>query len=101
LRQEAKGTGVEDVQLERSLDEAFITVSSDWLKSLVKPGAGADGQATLHYSAEISAELKSLYRKAALGVFDDLEACRSTDRDEAVAEVEQQLAELDAKAVAA
>lgn len=101
LRQEAKDAEVEGALLEQTLDAAFGPVGSEWLKSLVKPGAGADGQATLHYSAEISAELKSLYRKAALGVFDDLEAGRSSERDEAVASVRFQLAELDAKDAAA
>lgn len=101
LRHEAKSAGIEGVRFEQSLDAAFITVGGDWLKSLVKPGAGADGQATLHYSAEISAELKSLYRKAALGVFDDLEASRSPERAEAVAEAERQLAEMDVRIAAA
>ncbi|WP_027084872.1 dynamin family protein [Cohnella panacarvi] len=101
LRQEAKSAGAEGASFEQTLDAAFAPVGGDWLKSLVKPGAGADGQATLHYSAEISAELKSLYRKAALGVFDELEAGRSSERDEAVAAVQLQLAELDDRDAAA
>lgn len=101
LRQEAKSAGADGASFEQSLDAAFVPVGGDWLKSLVKPGAGADGQATLHYSAEISAELKSLYRKAALGVFDDLEAGRGSERDEAVAKVQLQLSELDHREAAA
>jgi len=101
LRQEAKSAGAEGPSFEQTLEAAFAPVGGDWLKSLVKPGAGADGQATLHYSAEISAELKSMYRKAALGLFDELEAGRSSERDEAVAAVQLQLAELDARDAAA
>ncbi|MFC5403746.1 dynamin family protein [Cohnella soli] len=53
-------------ELEASLDALFRPVTAEWLKALVKPGASADGQVTLNYSAEISAELKAIYRKAAV-----------------------------------
>ncbi|MFC4598030.1 dynamin family protein [Cohnella hongkongensis] len=94
LRREAEQSGYSGEELERSLDDLFRPVQPEWLRGLVKPGAGAEGQATLHYSAEISAELKSLYRKAAFQWLDELQ-----DRDRPILEqraegVKAQLAEL-------
>ncbi|MFC5531816.1 dynamin family protein [Cohnella yongneupensis] len=101
LRQVAKDAGIEGVQLEQSLDAVLLPVTADWIKSLVKPGAGADGQATLHYAAEISTELKSVYRKAAMLVFDDLEAGRKVEREALIASIRQRLSELDRQDAAA
>lgn len=101
LRQEAREAGLDDQAVERSLDAAFAPVPAEWLRQLVKPGAGADGQATLHYAAEIGAELKSQYRKSALQWFDDLEQQRTPERVAAAASLREKLAQLQVRESAA
>lgn len=97
LRTEAEETGWQGESLEASLEIIFEPITQVWLKQRVKPGAGADGQATLHYAAEISAELKSVYRKAALQWVDDLQLRSQSEQDAEAADLEGKLAELDAK----
>jgi GTPase Era involved in 16S rRNA processing len=97
LRTEAEDIGWHGESVEASLENIFEPITQEWLKQRIKPGAGADGQATLHYAAEISIELKSLYRKAALQWVDDLQQ-RSQPELDAEAEILQgKLDELDAK----
>lgn len=101
LRQTAKGAGVEGPAFERKLDAAFGPVTGEWLKARVKPGAGAEGQATLQYASEIAGELKTAYRRAALDLFDELEAGRGEENGEAIAAIERELAALADKEAAA
>ena len=98
LRSEAGLSGLAaGEELERALDALFRPVQPEWLRALVKPGAGAEGQATLHYSAEISAELKSLYRKAAFQWLDGLQDKDRPALEEQAGAVNAKLAELTAK----
>jgi len=101
LRNEAEQSGMEPEELEESLSDCFKPVTPDWLRSQVKNGAGADGQATLHYAAEISNELKSLYRKASLQWIDEIQQSSQFERDEQLETINQQLAELTVKDEAA
>ncbi|MFD0670348.1 dynamin family protein [Cohnella sp. GCM10027633] len=102
LRQEAKAAGKgEGQQLEQALDAAFRPVSAEWLRSLVKPGAGADGQATLHYAAEISNALKTDYRKSALQLFDEWESGRGGEREAEIEEARSKLSAIEEKNAAA
>jgi len=94
LRREAEQSGFVGEEMERSLDDIFRPVQPEWLRALVKPGAGAEGQATLHYSAEISAELKSLYRKAAFQWIDELQERDRPALEEKAEGVNARLAEL-------
>ncbi len=94
LRREAEQSGYTGEELERSLDDVFRPVQPEWLRSLVKPGAGAEGQATLHYSSEISAELKSLYRKAAFQWIDVLQERDRPALEEQAKAVNAKLSEL-------
>ncbi|WP_158602171.1 dynamin family protein [Cohnella endophytica] len=97
LRREAEGSGLQGEELEQSLTACFKPVAAGWLRQLVKSGAGADGQATLHYSAEISAELKSEYRKSAAHWVDDLQRTHEPELREQAAIVQTQLDELSRK----
>ena len=101
LRKEAAASGFEGEEMERALDAAFAPVTPEWLRSFVKPGAGADGQATLHYSAEIAAELKTLYRKAAIAWVDELHEKDRPALEREIASARGKLAELDEKQGAA
>jgi GTPase Era involved in 16S rRNA processing len=101
LRKEAEQTGWESERVELSLEAAFKPVTIDWLRELVKTGAGADGQATLNYSTEISAELKSQYRKAALQWIDELQKRSQPDLDEQAEGLQAKLAVLTEKDEAA
>ena len=94
LRRESALSSLAGEELENSLDDLFRPVQPEWLRSLVKPGAGAEGQATLHYSAEISAELKSLYRKAAFQWLDVLQERERPGLEEQAESVNVKLAEL-------
>ncbi|RED77391.1 dynamin family protein [Cohnella phaseoli] len=94
LRREAEQSGLAGEELERSLDDIFRPVQPEWLRSLVKPGAGSEGQATLHYSAEISTELKSLYRKAAFQWIDELQERERPALEEQTKEVGAKLSKL-------
>jgi GTPase Era involved in 16S rRNA processing len=93
LRKEA--AGLDDDRIEQSLDKVFISATPDWLMMRVKPGAGVEGQAVLHYTAEISSEWKALYRKAALQWFDELQVERKPELEAAAAIVNAQLAKQD------
>jgi GTPase Era involved in 16S rRNA processing len=101
LRREAEQVGYSGDEMEQSLASCFQPVSSDWVRSLVKPGAGADGQATLHYSDELSSALKSLYRKAALQWSDGLQERELPAQEQELAELKAQLAELAKREAAA
>ncbi|WEK55758.1 MAG: dynamin family protein [Candidatus Cohnella colombiensis] len=110
LRKEAKASidaegtiraKVEEQRLEQSLEQAFDLVTADWLKMNVKTGAGAEGQATLHYASEISNGLKALYRKIALQWFDQLEAGRKSEREGYIVTLRDQLAQLEQRVEAA
>ncbi|WP_373229645.1 dynamin family protein [Cohnella sp.] len=101
LREEALEAGLKDDLTEVTLDKAFEAATPEWLKQRVKPGAGAEGQAVLHYSAEISTQWKAFYRKAALQWFDDLQQLRKPKLDAAAEALNMQLAELDKKDEAA
>ncbi|KIL34909.1 hypothetical protein SD71_17305 [Cohnella kolymensis] len=97
LRKEAENAGWGEPSLEESLEASFLPVTADWLKQRVKPGAGADGQATLHYASEISAEIKGQYRKTALQWIEELQAKGKPDREAAAFTLQQQLSELDVR----
>lgn len=97
LRKEASEAGLQEATLEASLDKAFDTATPEWLKQRVKPGAGVEGQAILHYSAELSTEWKAHYRQAALQWFDELQKLRKPELEAAAAAVKQELVELDRK----
>lgn len=101
LRKEAVEVGLKEELIEQSLDHIFIAVTPEWLKQRVKSGAGAEGQAILHYSAEISMEWKNGYRKAALDWFDELQQHRKPELEAAAEAVNTQLAELEKKDKAA
>ncbi len=96
LRKEAEEDGLAESNqdIELTLEAAFEPVTLDWLKERVKPGAGADGQATLHYAAELSNELKSLYRKSALIWIDDLIQRHQSELEEQAGEINIKLREL-------
>nr|WP_255807287.1 dynamin family protein [Cohnella mopanensis] len=97
LRKEAEQSGLQGEELESSIAACFKPISSGWLRDLVKPGAGAEGQATLHYSAEISTELKSEYRKSALLWIDDLQLRFQADINGEIDDLRKQLDDLSAK----
>ncbi|MFC5467699.1 dynamin family protein [Cohnella suwonensis] len=88
------GSAMSGERMEASLDALFRPVAPDWLKSLVKPGAGADGQATLNYSAEISAELKAMYRKAAVSWAEEAAKGDEAQRKEIAGNLRGELAKL-------
>ncbi|QJD82483.1 dynamin family protein [Cohnella herbarum] len=92
LRKEAEQSGLTGEELESSLSARFKPITGEWLQQLVKTGAGSDGQATLHYSAEISSELKAVYRKAAFHWIDELELRDQPERNVRLEAIEQRLA---------
>lgn len=91
LRKEAKEDGLEGEDLEAALADAFPLADAEWLKARVKPGAGADGQATLHFAAELSSDRKAQVRKEALRFYERLEEAREPQRQAAEAEVKREL----------
>jgi GTPase Era involved in 16S rRNA processing len=101
LRKEAKEAGWDAASLEASLEAAFPPVTADWLRQQVKPGADADGQATLQYASEIGAEIKAQYRKTALQWSEEFQAKSKPEREAAVLSLQQQLTELNARDEAA
>lgn len=80
LRKEAKLAGREGTALEAELATAFPEATVEWMRERVKPGAGADGQATLHFAAELSSERKASVRKEALRFYGGLEEAREPQR---------------------
>jgi len=93
LRDEAKEAGWEGPSLEERLEAVVPAVDAPWLAQRMKTGAGADGQATLHYAAEIGESFKSLCRKEARRLHEELEGRRAADtarqEAEAAAELER------------
>jgi GTPase Era involved in 16S rRNA processing len=81
LRQEARAAGWTGADMESSLEAAFAPVTPEWLRSKVKPGMGADGQATLHYAAEVAADIRAQYRKQALIWWEQVDALRAPQRE--------------------
>ncbi|RUS46290.1 dynamin family protein [Cohnella sp. AR92] len=83
LRQDAKEAGYEGEALEAKLERLQPELTPEWIRQQVKPGASADGQATIHFSSELSASLKAQVRRAALDLASELDALRQPGREEA------------------
>jgi len=94
LRREAREAGANDAGWEAELESAFPAPATDWIAGLVKPGAGAGGDATLQYASELGAEWKGRVRKKALSMFEALAARRQPERDAAAAAIMAQLESL-------
>lgn len=101
LRREAREAGLGDAAWEAELERAFPAPDAEWIASLVKPGAGAGGDATLHYASELGAEWKSRVRRTALSKFEALAAQRQPERDAAAADIAAQLERLSGRQAAA
>lgn len=101
LRQEAKEAGFEGEALEAQLEAAFPGVDAEWLRQRVKPGTAADGQATLHFAAELGAEMKSGVRREALRLAAELDKRRIPAREAAAAGLEAELQALSGREEAA
>lgn|GEM_PF-81475 len=105
LRREAREAGWTGAAMEDSLAAAFVVeVTPDWLRSRVKPGTGADGQATLHYAADLGADVRAAYRRDALAWYAQVEELRAPEREQEAQRLAGELAELrlrEAAAVAA
>ncbi|THF81198.1 dynamin family protein [Cohnella fermenti] len=81
LRQDAKEIGRSGPELEAKLEKLTPVVAPDWIRQVAKPGAAADGQATLHFSSELSAALKGLVRREALLLAEELDEARKPARE--------------------
>lgn len=101
LRAEAKEAGYEGEALEAELEAAFPATTAEWLRQRVKPGTGADGQATLHFSAELGSELKAVVRREALRLAATFEERRRPERLAAASSIEAELRELEPREAAA
>lgn len=101
LREEAADAGWEGQALEAELASAFRGFGEEELRSRVKPGTGADGQATLHVAAELAAGLKAAVRREALRLAAACDERRQPQRAEAAAAVQAELAALAPRAEAA
>lgn len=102
LRKEAREAGWTGAAMEDSLASAFaVQITPDWLRSRVKPGSGADGQATLHYAADLSADVRAAYRRDALDWYSQIEALRAPGRELEAQRLAEELAELRQREAAA
>ncbi|MFC5699959.1 dynamin family protein [Cohnella faecalis] len=104
LRQTAKEAGLngtDEANMEASLEAAFPELTDEWIRQRIKPGAGADGQATLTFSSELSSDIKAMYRKQSMEWNDRLEESRKPEREAAERELLQQLKELEPQSAAA
>ncbi|MEJ9163175.1 dynamin family protein, partial [Paenibacillus graminis] len=72
VRQWGEGLGVWDEAAETALKQAFPAVSPAELAAAVKPGTGFSGEALLNFCRTLAAEMKAQFRRAALGVGDEL-----------------------------
>ncbi|MBB6636773.1 dynamin family protein [Cohnella thailandensis] len=94
LRQDAKEIGQDGEALEAQLEKLLPDVTAEWIRSQVKPGASADGQATLHFSSELSSSLKAQVRKEALRLASELDELRKPAREETRKRLTAELREL-------
>ncbi len=102
LRRETREAGWTGVAMEDSLAAAFaVHVTPEWLRSRVKPGTSADGQATLHYAADLSADVRAAYRRDALAWYAQIEALRGPEREQEARRLAGELAELRKREAAA
>ncbi|MBB6735249.1 dynamin family protein [Cohnella zeiphila] len=101
LREEAADAGFEGEALESELAAAFKGATAEELRGRVKPGTGADGQATLHVAAEFGAELKASVRREALRLAAAFDERRGPRRQAEASELGEELAELSERQEAA
>lgn len=101
LRSEARSAGWTGAEMEHALEAAFAPLTVEWLRSKVKPGMGADGQATLQYASEIGADVRASYRKQALDWWEQVDALRKPQREAEVQRMSAALAELATREAAA
>jgi GTPase Era involved in 16S rRNA processing len=94
LRREAREAGWDGEDMETALEAAFAPVAPERLRELVKPGMGASGQAVLNYAADISADVKSRYRKAALGVMERIQALCQPEREREAEKIAEDVEDL-------
>ncbi|OAT72777.1 dynamin family protein [Parageobacillus thermoglucosidasius] len=67
-----KAHGIEDYTLLSRCQQWMVDWEADVLSGLVKKGAGAAGEAVLHYADDVAYELKKRYRNAAMQLFGQL-----------------------------
>ncbi|MCL6602316.1 MAG: dynamin family protein [Paenibacillus sp.] len=61
-----------DGQAEQALKRKLPAISAEWLAGAVKPGTSGSGEALLNFCRSLSAEIKAMYRRAALELADEL-----------------------------
>ncbi|WP_379162519.1 dynamin family protein, partial [Paenibacillus sp. sgz5001063] len=72
VRQWGEELGVWDDAAENALKQAFPAFSPSVLAAAVQPGTGFSGEALLNFCRTLAAEIKNQFRRAALGIGDEL-----------------------------
>ncbi|WP_143192074.1 dynamin family protein [Paenibacillus helianthi] len=98
VRQWGEDLGVWDEAAETALKQAFPAFSPGVLAAAVKPGTGFSGEALLNFCRTLAAEMKSQFRRAALGIGDELLAKLPPLLDERLADVSRREAALQRQA---
>ncbi|MDQ6418166.1 dynamin family protein [Paenibacillus sp. LHD-117] len=95
LRQAASGAGYASEELEGRLAEKLgWQPDGEWLESRVKQGAVFGNEYTMTFSKELSADVKSEFRRRALEIIDDLADHAAASGEAAIAIAKAQVEEL-------
>ncbi|MEW9676179.1 dynamin family protein [Lentibacillus sp. L22] len=65
-----KQSGITDQKLIAAIQQIAIDYTTDDLIALVNPGAKVNGQSVLHYTNEVSQDIKQKYKQKALGLWE-------------------------------
>ncbi|GGG58703.1 dynamin family protein [Paenibacillus radicis (ex Gao et al. 2016)] len=99
LRKAAEGIGFATDRLEPLLEQTFDwQPQPQWLIDLVNTGAVFGNEYTMTYSRELESQVKSLYRKRAFELVDELVQYAATASGTAAAAAQEQLAALGSQA---
>lgn len=87
--------GISGEAVQKQIQELNVTYSAEDAKKLVKPGAKVNGDSVLHYTNDVSADIKSKYRKQALDLLEFLNKQLKDSQIDEETMYRQQLQELE------
>ncbi|KEQ26040.1 hypothetical protein ET33_36270 [Paenibacillus tyrfis] len=97
VKAKLEGHGLPASAITEAADRINVQLTPEWLAGQVNEAAVFGNEYTLTYSKQIAAEAKSLYRKEAYAVGDELIAALAAALQPRLAALRAQLAELDAR----
>ncbi len=94
IRKKAVSFGFQPAKVSEALDSLQVPLTPGWLADQVQSGAMFTNEYTMNYSKSAAAEIKSMYRKKAFGLIDNLAMDLHTLLQPELTRAEREMAEI-------